>query len=96
MILFYMQSGIKRYIEECNFDKITKELEHFQHPSYNAILYDASGYDAIELVKCILYSLDYIEKDFAFDIVDALEEIRRERNRAWDKINGVDFDYEGD
>lgn len=89
-----MQCGIKHSIDECNFDKITKELEHFQHPSYDAIIYDASGYDAIELVKCILYSLDYIDKDFAFDIVDNLEEIRRERNRAWDRINGMVDDDE--
>lgn len=94
MILFYMQCGIKHVIDECNNVKITRELEHFQNPSYEAILYDASGYDTIELVKCILFSLDYIDKDFAFNLVEQLREIERERNRAWDRINGGESDEE--
>lgn len=96
MNLFYMQCGIKHVIDECDNNKIIKELEHFQHPSYGAILYDASGYDTIELVKCILYSLDYIDKDFAFNLVEQLREIKRELNRAHDKLNGVNFDYDED
>ena len=94
MILFYMQCGIKHVIDECDNNKITIELEHFKNPSYEAILYDASGYDTIELVKCILFSLDYIDKDFAFSLVEQLREIERERNRAWDRINGGESDEE--
>ena len=89
MILFTNEGGIKRYFDSVKVKEIQNELKRIQNDP-NAVLYSASGYDEIELVKFILYSLDFIDKDFAFSIVDGLEEIRRERNRAWDKINGAE------
>ena len=46
------------------------------------------------MVRCILFSVEYIDKDFAFDLVEQLREIKRERNKAWDKINGMVDDDE--
>lgn len=87
MILFTNEGGIKRCFDSANIREIQNELKRIQSDPH-AVLYSASGFDVIEFVKYILYSLDFIDKDLAFSIVDGLEDIRRERNRAWDKING--------
>lgn len=92
MTLFSMDSGVKRVCDAVTYDEISEEIELVKHNGW--ILYDAAGYDTIEMVKEILYSIDYIDKDFVFDLVDDFREIERERNRAWDRINRGDFEYD--
>lgn len=90
MTLFSMDSGVKRVCGAVTYDEIRDELELAKSNGW--IVYDAAGCDTIELVRCILFSFDYIDKDFAFSLVEQLREIDRERNRAYDKINGMNFD----
>ena len=73
-------------------NEIIKEIELAKTKGW--IIYDAAGFDTIEMVRNILFSVDYIDKDFAFYLVDNLREIERELYRAHDKINGVNFDYD--
>jgi hypothetical protein len=89
-----MDNGVKRVFDSVMIKEICDEIELAKHKGW--IIYDAAGYDTIELVYHILLSVDYIEKDFAFSLVEQLREIERERNRAYDKINGVNFDYDED
>lgn len=89
MILFTNEGGIKHCFDSVMIREIQNELKRIQSDPH-AVLYSASGFDVIEFVGCILYSLDFIDKDLSFSIVDALKEIRRERDRAWDKINGAE------
>lgn len=92
MTLFSMDSGIKRVCDAVHYGEISEEIELAKSKGW--IIYDASGYDAIEMVRYILFSVDYIDKDFAFSLVEQLREIERERNRANDKLNGINFDYD--
>lgn len=92
MTLFSMDSGIKRVCNAVTYDEISDEIELAKHNGW--ILYDAAGYDSIEMVKEILYSVDYIDKDFVYYLVEQLREIERELHRAYDKLNGVNFDYD--
>lgn len=87
-----MDSGIKRVCDAVHYGEISDEIELAKSKGW--IIYDASGYDAIEMVRDILFSVDYIDKDFAFSLVEQLRDIERERNRAYDKLNGVNFDYD--
>lgn len=94
MTLFSIDSGIKRVCDAGHYGEISDEIELAKNNGW--IIYDAAGYDTIEMVKEILYSVDYIDKDFAYNLVDELREIERELHRAYDKINGVNFDYDED
>ncbi len=90
MILFSMDGGIKRVCDAVHYGEISDEIELAKHKGW--IIYDAAGYDTIEMVRDILFSVEYIDKDFAFKLVEQLREIERELNRAHDKINGMNFD----
>ena len=92
MTLFSMDSGVKRVFDSVMINDIHKEIELAKNNGW--IIYDAAGYDTIEMVRDILFSVDYIDKDFAFNLVVQLRDIERERNRAWDRINGGDCDDE--
>lgn len=92
MTLFSMDSGVKRIFDAVHYGEIREEIELAKHHGW--IIYDAAGYDTIEMVRDILFSVDYIDKDFAFSLVEQLREIERELNRAHDKLNGVNFDYD--
>lgn len=92
MTLFSMDSGVKRIFDAVHYGEISEEIELAKHNGW--IIYDASGYDTIEMVRDILFSVDYIDKDFAFSLGEQLREIERELNRAHDKINGMNFDYD--
>lgn len=94
MTLFSMDNGIKRVCDAVSYNEISDEIELAKNNGW--IIYDAAGFDTIEMVKEILYSVDYIDKDFVFDLVDGLREIERELHRAYDKLNGVNFDYDED
>ena len=89
-----MDGGIKRFFDAVTYDEISDEIELAKTNGW--IIYDASGYDTIEMVKKIIFSVDYIDKDFAFDLVEQLREIERKLYRAYDKLNGVNFDYDED
>lgn len=90
MTLFSMDSGVRRVCHAVTYDEISDEIEVAKNNGW--IIYDAAGYDTIEMVRNILYSVDYIDKDFVYYLVDGLREIERELHRAYDKINGVNFD----
>ena len=92
MTLFSIDSGVKRVFDSVMIDEILKEIKLAKNNGW--IIYDAAGYDTIEMVKYILYSIDFIDMDFAFNLVEQLREIKRELNRANDKLNGVNFDYD--
>lgn len=92
MTLFSMDSGVKRVFDSVMTNEIIKEIELAKTKGW--IIYDAAGYATIEMVRYILFSVDYIDKDFAFSLVEQLREIERERNRAYDKLNKGDFDYD--
>lgn len=92
MTLFSMDSGIKRVCDAVHYGEISDEIELAKSKGW--IIYDAYGYDAIEMVRDILFSVDYIDKDFAFSLVEQLREIERELHRTYDKLNGVNFDYD--
>lgn len=92
MTLFSMDSGVKRIFDSVHYGEISDEIELAKHHGW--IIYDAAGYDTIEMVREILFSVDYIDKDFSFSLVEQLREIERELNRAHDKLNGVNFDYD--
>lgn len=92
MTLFSMDSGVKRVFDSVMTNEIIKEIELAKTKGW--IIYDAAGFDTIEMVRNILFSVDYIDKDFAFALVEQLREIERERNRAWDRINGGECDDE--
>lgn len=94
MTLFSMDSGVKRIFDAVHYGEISEEIELAKHHGW--LIYDAAGYDTIEMVKNILFSVDYIDKDFAFSLVEQLREIERELHRAYDKINGMNFDYDED
>ena len=87
-----MDSGIKRVCNAVHYGEISDEIELAKTEGW--IIYDAAGYDPLEMVRDILFSVDYIDKDFAFSLVEQLREIERERNRAYDKLNVGDFDYD--
>ena len=86
MTLFSMDNGVKRVFDSVMIKEINKEIELAKNNGW--IIYDAAGYDTIEMVRNILFSVDYIDKDFAFNLVEQLRELEQERNRAWDRING--------
>lgn len=92
MTLFSMDGGVKRVFDSVMIKEILKEIELAKTKGW--IIYDAAGYDTIEMVRDILFSVEYIDKDFAFSLVEQLREIERERNRAYDKINKGDFYYD--
>ena len=92
MTLFSMDSGVKRVFDSVKTNEIIKEIELAKTNGW--IIYDAAGYDTIEMVRNILFSVDYIDKDFAFNLVEQLRELERERNSAWDRINGGECDDE--
>lgn len=94
MTLFSMDSGVKRVFDAVTYAEIGDEIELAKNNGW--IIYDAAGYDTIEMVRQILYSVDYIDKDFVYYLVDGLREIERELHRAHDKLNGVNFDYDED
>lgn len=94
MTLFSMDSGVKRVADALTDSAINNEIELAKTNGW--IIYDAAGYDTIEMVKKIIFSVEYIDKDFAFSLVEQLREIKRELFRAYDKINGVNFDYDED
>ena len=94
MTLFSMDSGVKRVYRAGWYNEISDEIERAKNNGW--IIYDAAGYDTIQMVEAILYSVDYIDKDFAYNMVEQLREIEIELNRAYDKINGVNFDYDED
>lgn len=94
MTLFSMDSGVKRILDAAHYGDISDEIELAKHHGW--IIYDAAGYDTIELVRDILFSVDYIDNDFAFSLVEQLREIERELHHAHDKLNGVNFDYDED
>lgn len=81
-----MDNGVKRVFDSVMINEIHKEIELAKNNGW--IIYDAAGYDTIEMVRNILFSVDYIDKDFAFNLVEQLRELERERNSAWDRING--------
>lgn len=90
MTLFSMDGGVRRICDAVHYGEIIDEIKLAKHHDW--VIYDAAGYDTIEMVQCILFSVEYIDKDFAFSLVEQLRDIERELNRAWDKINGKDFD----
>lgn len=92
MTLFSMDGGIKRVCDAVSYNEISDEIELAKNNGW--FIYDAAGYDTIEMVNKILNSVDYIDKDFAFNLVEQLREIERELHRAYEKINKVNFDYE--
>lgn len=92
MTLFSMDSGVKRVFDSVMTNEIIKEIELAKNNGW--IIYDSAGFDTIEMVRNILFSVDYIDKDFAFSLVEQLRDIERERNHAYDKLNGVNFDYD--
>jgi len=92
MTLFSMDNGVKRVFDSVMINEIHKEIELAKNNGW--IIYDAAGYDTIELVYHILLSVDYIDKDFAFNLVGQLRDIEHSRNRAWDIINGGECDDE--
>ena len=92
MTLFSMDSGVKRIADAVTNKDIDKEIELAKTNGW--LIYDAAGYDTIEMVKNILFSVDYIDKDFAFYLVEQLREIKRELHRAYDKLNDGNFDDE--
>ena len=92
MTLFSMDNGVKRVFDSVMIKEINKEIELAKNNGW--IIYDAAGYDTIEMVRNILFSVDYIDNDFAFNLVEQLRELERERNRAWDRINGGECDDE--
>lgn len=94
MTLFSMDSGVKRIADAVTNKDIDKEIELAKHHGW--VIYDAAGYDTIEMLRAILYSVEYIDKYFAFSLVEQLREIKRELFRAHDKINGMNFDYDED
>lgn len=92
MTLFSMDNGVKRVLDSVMIKEIRDEIELAKHKGW--IIYDAAGYDTIELVYHILLSCDYIDKDFAYNLVGQLYDIERARNKAWNIINGKVDDYE--
>ena len=94
MTLFSMDSGVKRVCDSVTYKEISKEIELAKSKGW--IIYDAAGYETIDMVRNILFSVDYIDKDFAYNLVQQLREIKSELNRAYDKINGMNFDYDED
>lgn len=92
MTLFSMDSGVRRVCDAVHYGEIIDEIKLAKHHGW--VIYDAAGYDTIEMVRAILYSVEYIDNDFAFSLVEQLCEIERERNRAWDRINGGESDEE--
>lgn len=94
MTLFSMDSGVRRVCDSVHYGEIIDEIKLAKHHGW--VIYDAAGYDTIEMVRAILYSVEYIDKDFAFSLVEQLREIERELFRAHDKINGMNFDYDED
>lgn len=87
-----MDSGVKRVADAVTDSEINNEIELAKTNGW--IIYDAAGYDTIEMVKKIIFSVDYIDKDFAFSLVEQLREIKRELFRAYDKLNDGNFDDE--
>ena len=87
-----MDNGVKRVFDSVMTNEIIKEIELAKNNGW--IIYDAAGFNTIEMVRNLLFSVDYIDKDFAFSLVEQLRDIERERNRAYDKLNGVNFDYD--
>lgn len=85
---------MKRVCDAVHYGEISEEIELAKNKGW--IIYDAAGYDTIEMVRDILFSVEYIDKKFAFSLVEQLREIERELNRAHDKINGMNFDYDED
>ena len=61
MTLFSMDSGIKRVCNAVHYGEISDEIELAKTKGW--IIYDAAGYDPIEMVRDILFSVDYIDKD---------------------------------
>ena len=92
MTLFSMDNGVKRVFDSVMINEIIKEIELAKNNGW--IIYDAAGFNTIEMVRNILFSVDYIDKDFAFSLVEQLREIERERNNAWDRINRGESDEE--
>lgn len=92
MTLFSMDNGVKRVFDSVMIKEIQKEIELAKNNGW--IIYDAAGYDTIELLYYILLSVDYIDKDFVFNLVGQLRDIERARNRAWDIINRGECDDE--
>lgn len=90
MTLFSMDNGVKRVFDSVMIKEINKEIELAKNNGW--IIYDASGYDTIELIYHILLSVDYIDKDFAFNLVGQLHDIEHSRNKAWDIINRGECD----
>ena len=94
MTLFSMDGGVRRVCDAVHYGEIIDEIKLAKHHDW--VIYDAAGYDTIEMVRCILFSVEYIDNDFALSLVEQLREIERELNRAHDKINGMNFDYDED
>lgn len=92
MTLFSMDNGVKRVFDSVMTNEIIKEIKLAKNNGW--IIYDAAGFNTIEMVRNILFSVDYIDKDFAFSLVEQLREIERERNNAWDRINRGESDEE--
>lgn len=92
MTLFSMDGGVKRVFDSVMIKEIQKEIELAKSKGW--IIYDAAGYDTIEMVRNILFSVDYIDKDFAFSLVEQLRDIERERDSALERINRGESDEE--
>ena len=87
-----MDNGVKRVFDSVMTNEIIKEIELAKNNGW--IIYDAAGFNTIEMVRNLLFSVDYIDKDFAFSLVEQLRDIERERNSAWERINGGECDDE--
>ena len=92
MTLFSMDNGVKRVFDSVMTNEIIKEIKLAKNNGW--IIYDAAGFNTIEMVRNILFSVDYIDKDFAFSLVEQLRDIERERNSAWERINRGECDDE--
>lgn len=91
MQIFSMEYGIKRNFQSYDYEDIVNEFKRIENSE--GVLYDASNYDTIDIIDLILYSQDWIDKKFIFNLIDDLKYIVMENKRLKKENDAYYLEY---
>lgn len=91
MQIFSMDHGIKRVFTASSYKDIIDELDRVENTE--SVLYDAENYDTIEILDLILYTQNWIDKEFKQYLIEDLRQLVMENHRLNELLDKYYIEY---
>lgn len=91
MQIFSMDHGIKRVFTASSNKDVIYELDRVKNTE--SILYDAENYDTIEFLDLILFTQNWIDKEFEHYLMEDLRRIVMENHRLNELLDKYYIEY---